>query len=96
MSANTLPRDLDGARADGAAFGHAVGQQTASDMAQAIGDPVVLGQEGVGLVLARANALADAGLDRDLVEEWTEAAAASFNEELSRAAALLQADGGRH
>jgi hypothetical protein len=59
-------------------------------------DVTAIGAEGAGTVLAKATALADAGLDRDLVEAWTEAAADAFNAELSRAASLLSACGTRH
>jgi hypothetical protein len=92
-------QDVEEARQDGEAFGQAVGRRTAAAMTQAdLGgaDVTAIGAEGAGTVLAKATALADAGLERDLVEAWTEAAADAFKLELDRAASLLAASGSRH
>jgi hypothetical protein len=91
--------DIDGARQDGEAFGQAVGRRTAAAMTQAdLGgaDMTGIGAEGAGTVLAKAASLADAGLDRDLVEAWIDAAADAFRLELDRAASLLAAPGSKH
>ena len=53
-----------------------------------------IGSDGVSAILAKANALADARLDREIVSAWTDAAADAFNLELERAAALLNAPEG--
>lgn len=89
--------DLEGARDDGEAFGREIGDRVAAKMTQANlthSELTSIGSEGVSTILARASALADAGLDRDIVTAWTDAAAAAFNAELERAAALLNAPEG--
>ena len=98
--ARSLPfDDAEEARQDGQAFGQAIGRRVAAAMTQAdLGgaDVSAIGAEGAGTVLAKATALANAGLGRDLVEAWTDAAADAFRIELDRAAALLAAPGSKH
>ena len=99
MTDDILSWDVDAARQDGEAFGRLAAVQASAAMTRAnLSDAEVkaLGADAVGTVLARANTLADAGLSRDLVEEWTEAAAEAFNIELERAASLLAAPGTKH
>jgi hypothetical protein len=89
-----LPRfdSLDTARRDGEAFGHMVGTATASEMARVASEPdqvSVVGVQGVDVVMARAERLADVNADRAIVEAWTEAAAEAFSEEVDRATLLL-------
>jgi hypothetical protein len=59
-------------------------------------DVSAIGADGAATVLAKAAALADAGMERDMVEAWTDAAADAFRLELDRAASLLSAPGSRH
>jgi hypothetical protein len=94
-----LPQTIETARAEGAEFGQAAARQAASAMTRpglTQAEVKALGAETAGAVLAKADSLAAAGLDRALVEAWTEAAAEAFNAELSRAASLLSASGTRH
>ena len=56
----------------------------------------MIGAEGAGKVLAEAAALADAGLEQDLVDAWTDSAADAFTRELDRTATLLTAPGSKH
>ncbi len=91
--------DAEEARQDGETFGQAVGRRIAAAMTQANpggADVSAIGAEGAEAVLAKATALADAGLERDLVEAWTDAAADAFRIELDRAASLLAASGSKH
>jgi hypothetical protein len=86
--------DLDEARASGSAFGKAIGRRTAEDMtrAGAIPDQLpAIGAEGVAAIIARADTLASAGLDREIVAAWMEGAADAFHSELDAAASLLKA-----
>jgi hypothetical protein len=100
VSNNALTWDIDQAREDGEAFGRHAGRHAAAAMTQAnltAAETKALGADAVGTVLARADALANAGLSRELVEAWTEAAAEAFNHELDQAARLLSgASGTRH
>ena len=92
-------RDIEDARQNGAAFGWSIGRETAAAMTAAEaegGDVPVIGAEGAGKVLAEAAALADAGLEQDLVDAWTDSAADAFTRELDRTATLLTAPGSKH
>jgi hypothetical protein len=91
-----LPQTVETARADGAEFGQAAARQAAAAMTRpglTQAQVKALGAETAGAVLAKADSLAAAGLDRALVEAWTEAAAEAFNAELSRAASLCPHQG---
>lgn len=94
MLMSDAPRftDLDDARRDGDAFGRMVGTATAAEMARVGPDAKqarVAGVEGVDIIMARAERLANVTADWATVEAWTEAAAEAFHEELDRAALLL-------
>jgi hypothetical protein len=85
---------VESARHDGEIFGRAVGKRTAQEMTRAglsSNQLQLAGSEGVEVIIARANSLASAGLDRTIVAAWTEGAAEAFNSELSSAASLLRA-----
>ena len=99
MTDDILSWDVEAARQDGEAFGRLAARQASAAMTRANlteAEAKALGADAVGTVLARANALADTGLSRDLVEAWTDAAAEAFNLELKRAAALLATPGTQH
>jgi hypothetical protein len=69
-----------------------IGASTPAEMARVALDPDqvgVVGAEGVDVVMARAERLADVNADWAIVEAWTEAAAETFNEEVERATLLL-------
>jgi hypothetical protein len=86
---------VESARDDGETFGRAVGKITAREMTRTGLSPDQLksvGSEGIGTIIARANSLARAGLNRVIVAAWTEGAAEAFNAELDSAASLLRAD----
>jgi hypothetical protein len=62
--------DLDEARASGSAFGKVIGQRTAEHMTRAGATPdqlPLIGAEGAAVIIARADTLASAGLDREIV-----------------------------
>ena len=85
---------VESAREDGETFGRAVGKRTAQEMTRVglSSDQLkAVGSEGIGTIIARANSLASAGLDRVIVAAWTESAAEAFNAELNSAASLLRA-----
>jgi hypothetical protein len=85
---------VESAGDDGETFGRAVGKRTAQEMTRAGLSPDQLkdvGSEGVAIIIARANSLARAGLDRLIVAAWAESAAEAFNAELESAATLLRA-----
>lgn len=90
------------ARRDGQAFGRETGRRTAEEMTRAgltRADLRTIGQAGVSIILTRADALAESGIDPARVAIWTDAAADAFHAELDRAAALLSAadpSGRRH
>jgi hypothetical protein len=99
VNQSALPQDLEAARAEGAEFGRAAAREAASAMTRPAltqGQVKALGSESAGSVVTKADSLAAAGLDRALVEAWTEAAAEAFNAELTRAASLLSASGTKH
>jgi hypothetical protein len=82
------------AREDGEAFGRAAGKRTTQEIIGAGLSSQHLeraGSEGVTTIIARANALASAGLDPVIVSAWSEGAAEGFNSELDSAASLLRA-----
>jgi hypothetical protein len=94
MSELPQTSDLDDARESGRAFGRAIGQRTAEYMTRAGLTPdqlPVIGAEGVATIIARADTLASAGLDREFVAAWAEGAADAFHSELDAAASLLTA-----
>jgi hypothetical protein len=95
MSELPEPTDPEDARESGRAFGKAVGHRTVEHMtrAGAAADQLPsIGAEGVAAIMARANALASAGLNREIVAAWMEEAADAFHSELESAASLLTAD----
>lgn len=85
--------DPDEASAEGAAFGREIGQQTASKMLKVDASDALtmIGAEAIVTILAKADAFAEAGLDRAVVTAWTDAAADAFHAEMNGAATLLQA-----
>lgn len=94
-----FPSDIDDAREQGEAFGSEVGRQAAGDMMQtglADNEIKLIGAEAISSVIGRADALANAGLDREIVSAWVEAAAEAFNRELDQAVSLLRASGSAH
>lgn len=89
-----LPQDIDQARHEGRLLGREAGLRASARMMEAEPDRDQLqaaGAEEVESILARADAMADAGVDREIVAAWTEEAANAFNAELDRAASLLRA-----
>ena len=89
-----LPPDEDQARDDGRVFGRAAGLRASSRMMAAeqdSGQLQAVGAAEVEAILARADAMASAGVDREIVAAWTDEAADAFNAELDRAASLLRA-----
>ena len=95
MSESPETTDPEEARESGRAFGKEIGQRTIEHMTRAglMPDQLpVIGAEGVGDIIARAGTLASAGLAREIVEAWAEAAADAFHSELATAALLLTAD----
>ena len=96
---STLAWNLEMACQDGEAFGRGAARRASAAMTRADltdADANAIGAEAVSTVLARADALADQGLAKHLVEAWTDAAAEAFNVELQRAASLLAAPGTKH
>ena len=102
MTSTPEQQDPQRTRMEGEAFGRSVAKRIALQMTRAtLSDSELraIGSEGVSLVLAKAQSLADAGLDQTTLDEWTNAAAEAFNRELERAASLLvanQASDSRH
>ncbi len=99
---NDADFDDETARRDGEAFGRETGRHTAAEMTRADltrADLRAIGEAGVSTILARAEALAEAGTDTACVAIWTDGAADAFHAELDRAAALLSSpdpSGRRH
>jgi hypothetical protein len=84
--------DLDAARKDGAAFGLMVGKATLAEMSRVALEPdqvCRVGTEGIDVIMARAERIADLVPDWAIIEVWMEAAAGNFNKEVDSAALLL-------